>query len=255
MDRRARSPAARRPDSALAPALRAAALDPMVPTRHRQVAITYTHLDDEPAAIQWHHWALQARPDFVLSRVDLFYLHLVAGRPEQAASYLRAARALNGGDVRVREAAAVWALDQGDPATAGQELASLLPAVSGSDRARVELKLADALLRQGRSAEGLQHVRAAEELLRELLDSGHECPRVRLELARAAALAGRRADTYTWLQAAVRAGLLDWRWLVYEPALAALRGEPRFETLVGELRTRTDRLRAATEAERLRAAR
>jgi TolB-like protein/DNA-binding SARP family transcriptional activator/Tfp pilus assembly protein PilF len=236
-----------RPDSALPPALRAAALDPMVPTRHRQVALTYTHLDEPERAAHWHRRALQARADFVLSRTDLFYLHLLRGEDDRALAQLRAAQGLAPRHATVLEVAADHALHTGDPATAERELARLIPALSGLDRARVGLKLADALQRLGRPVEAAEKVRAAEAELHDLLASGHESPSVPYQLAVAAALDGRRAEVYSWLQRAVGAGYIHWRWMQYDPALAPLRGEPRFDAILRQLQSSVGRMRAAAE--------
>jgi TolB-like protein/DNA-binding SARP family transcriptional activator/tetratricopeptide (TPR) repeat protein len=237
-----------RPDLALAPALRAAALDPMVPSRHRQVGYTYMLLDDSERAVHWHGRALQARADFVLSRTDLFHLHLLRGETDRALAELRAVQGLAPGHALVHEMAADHALHSGDPAAAERELAGVVLTLSGLDRARVGLKLADALHRMGRTTEAADKRRASEAVLHELLGAGHESPSVPFQLARAAALGGRHEEMYSWLRRAAASGYVQWRWMQYDPALAPYRGEPRFEAILHQLQARVERMRAAADS-------
>jgi tetratricopeptide (TPR) repeat protein len=90
------------------------------------------------------------------------------------------------------------------------------------------------LLRQGRHAE-------AEDIFRDLAESGWNPAASSYNVACCALLQGRKDDAMDWLEKAVEAGLRNPNQFVSDRDLRPLRGLPRFERLIEELRLEQDR--------------
>ena len=97
-------------------------------------------------------------------------------------------------------------------------------------------RYAYALSRRGDTRRVAALLAEAEQAAQKRIDSGDEMPIWRTELGAIAALRGREAVAFDWLGRAYDAGSREYGLLERDPAFSALRGHPRFLSLIDSMR-------------------
>ena len=79
------------------------------------------------------------------------------------------------------------------------------------------------------------------------MENGDESMGPRYDLAEVEAMLGNREEAYQWLQKAVEAGWVNYRFIELDLCFEDLRGDDRFKQMVANLRTRVDEMRRRAE--------
>jgi DNA-binding winged helix-turn-helix (wHTH) protein/Tfp pilus assembly protein PilF len=193
-----------------------------------QVGGTLALLGFDQAAAVWFERALELRPDNVFAAVAFARMRLSQGRVQEADSI--AARAI---ERRIRrpelaEVRGTVALLAGEESRAQACFRDALAIAPGFLRAQTRLLL---LAREAPgTAAGVELTRRRHELLEELRRGraeGDEWPDSGLDAALLAASLGQSEAAFRSLDTAIDLGFRDKDWLLLEPMLAGLRGDPR----------------------------
>jgi serine/threonine protein kinase/tetratricopeptide (TPR) repeat protein len=204
------------------------------------LALQYFELGDDESASPWLRRALEFQPEASFPRLIQAYIDLFAGRIDEARKRIADVLRDHPEESNVLDAAGDIELIAGKWEDAQRHYQKLVDLVSW--RGQPGNKLAFTMMKLGRTGE-------AEAILRQNLEfclglDGIDKPGspVRYFLAEIYALLGRKTEAIDAFEKAQENGYYD-RWIVPDPLIDGIRGEPRFEAIMGKIRGRIAAMR------------
>jgi len=215
-------------DEALKWLKKAVDLEPGVARFYALLALQYFELGDDESAGPWLRRALEFQPDASFPRLIQAYTDLSSGRIYEARKRVGEILRDHPDESNVLDAAGDVELIAGSWEAAQGHYRKLVDLVSW--RGQPGAKLAFTLMKLGRTGEG-------EALLRQNLEfclglEGIDRPGspVRYYLAEIYALLGRKTEALEAFEKAENCGYYD-RWIISDPLVDGIRGEPRFRAI------------------------
>ena len=179
----------------------------------------------------------------MLATLDVFQ-----GRPEEGVARSRAltAKAPTNEEVKFLRADLAFLTDSDDLHAATESMMAASASSILNVPETIRMRYAYALRKRGDVSRATLLVDEAERIAREKIQKGDQNTPLRVELAAASMLRGDQARALEWLGQAYDAGFRDYGSLEFDPILAPLRGDAKFQSIL-------DRMRKDVDAQRARA--
>lgn len=232
-------------DEALRWAKRAVAVEPTTASGYAIVGELYFDLDNLPEAERWLRQALALEPDELWANALMAHLHMARGNPGAATPHIRALLTAGptGGWSQLQ--AGHFALRRGDYLAARQYYEEALDRLPAGDLVPLEYGFAHWVLGARAEAESIfeEHAEAAHQQIRR----GDSGPAAHLTLARIHAAQEQTETALQWLEDAHARGARDLYFILGDPLLESLAGDPRYEAVLARIRSDLDRMRVRVD--------
>jgi tetratricopeptide (TPR) repeat protein len=217
-------------EGGLSRVLHAVSLDPKSPDAHHWLSLLYKLQGSYEAARSEDLQALLLDPTFVVAKLNLAHIAILAGRPDEAVDGMREVLELS--DVPLARVLLAWALlRKGEGATALQQLDAA--ATAAPDDSLVAGMRGMAMAATGNRAGALSEAKRASDL-----SFARPYPLADYAVACVHAQIGAREEAFRFLDRALRTRALSLNAIISpayirdDPALVSLRGDPRFSELI-----------------------
>ncbi len=215
-------------------------LDPTSASRASAIGTAYMLLVDEANAEKWFQKALELAPDYLRNYLRLWQLYSQGGRFDaakkieqklltNAPNYLQVSglsSLLDRDYAQAREYYEKTVLK--DPQFRSLDLAYFYKKIGKESDAQ---RVFDYFIKRNQ-------IRIKE---------GSERSVVRYDMARINAALHKKAESYEWLQKAIDAGWIEYRWGMIDPLLEDLHNDERFKQMMAQVKAKVDQMRQRVE--------
>ncbi len=206
----------------------------------RAIGIAYTVLVDEANAESWLKKSLELAPDYLRSYYELWQLYVQGGQykaakaiaqkiPPNAPNYLQVSGLSYLLDRNYEQAREYYE-----------------KIVSGNPQFR-SLELAYVYKKTGKDSDAHKMFDYFFSRSQARIRGGSERSSPRYEMARIYAALDRESEAYEWLQQAIAAGWIEYRWGMIDPLLENLQHEERFRQMLAQVKAKVDQMRKRVE--------
>jgi TolB-like protein len=212
------------------------------------IGTVYIGLDDFESARKYFDEAFGVNPGHTLTLIRLSRLNLAEGRCEEAREYaLDVVRLLPkapmGYDLLSRVEVCAGNLPE-----ARRHLERALEGERDFRQKRHtelerHIRYAYLLQKLGDDEKARKHATGASEALSAMIEAGSENPTIPFALAGAAIIQNDKEAVYHWLQEAIDAGFVVYRYAESDPLFETIREEPKFKGMMEGLRVRVEKMR------------
>jgi len=227
------------------------ALMPADPWSYHIFAFYYIVLDDLAKVEQWEVKSLGLKPDFNDSHVLLIISDLVQGKIHKAVEKSQEFLSMLPRDIFPIIWAGETALFAGDIPKARQYYQKVVELywdhVNAMTGIRNSTRLGYIYWISGENEEAQKLFNFSLSLDHERIENGSEFWGHRIDLAAIHAVLGNKEEAYKWLQKAIDAGYLTYRYSQIEPMFENLRDDENFKQMMGELKRSVDEMRKRIE--------
>ena len=230
-------------DEALIWAKRSLAANPMIPYSYVGVGAAYMGLDDYEKAIEWFNKALALQPDLIDAELGLAWVYTAQGDYEQSMEHARKVLSFQPDRVDGLTVAGMTEILLPDHAEAERYFskAMAIDSVSGSTG------LGYIYWKTGRRDEAQRMFARSRMMDEKRMENGDESVWPRYDRAEVEAVLGNKEEAYKWLQKAVEAGWVNYRFIELDLCFENLRGDDRFKQIVAQMKARVDEMRKRAE--------
>ena len=232
-------------DDALRWVKKYAALEPTQAFPYYLLGEVYSQLDDFDRAEQYYNKSLELQPDFSYAYQGLIALYFVHGKCQKAIekSHNMLSREPNVPLNLLYAGSAELFCENYEMAKQHYQKAVAVPSPSPYSL----VPLGYLLRKEGKKEETKKLFDQSLTILHKRLEEGDEDPSVPYLIARIHNIQDDTAAAYKWLQKAIDAGWIWYRYAMNDPLLENLRGEARFQQMMTHLKAKVDEMRRRAE--------
>lgn len=222
-------------DKALPLLKKAMVVNPAMPGSYRVIGHCYFGLDDYRQGEEWLKKDLEIQPDSDNTHESLFHLYLAAGRLEEAIMEGQKILSL----YPDRQIAFLYQ-GRAERFAGHLDKAQSYLEKAGSGAA---VDLGYVYWKTGKRDQAQKLLQSVLVTLKNEADSGDESWGVRRDIAGINAILGNKEEALQWLQKAIDAGFLFYRYIARDPTFESLRDDKRFKQIMDKTRARIDEMR------------
>ena len=222
-------------DKALPLLKKAMAVNPAMGSPYSAIGHCYYGLDDYQQGEEWLKKSLEIQPDYDNPHDYLFHLYLAAGRLEEA--IIEGQKILS---LYPDRQSALLYLGRAECVAGHLDKAQSYLEKAGS---RAAVDLGYVYWKTGKKDQAQKLLQSVLVTLKNEADSGDESWEVRRDIAGIYAILGNKEEALQWLQKAIDAGFLFFRYIARDPAFENLRDDERFKQIMDKTKARVDEMR------------
>lgn len=200
------------------------------------LGVAYMSLADKVNAEKWFQKSVELAPDYLRSYQRLWQLYLEEGQSQAAEIIRRKILAVAPNYFQVLCLSPLLQQDY-------QQAMSCFDKTIAGNPAFQSLELAYVYLKTGRENEAGKMFDRFAANCQARIAAGNERSWPRYDLARIHAARHQKAEFYHWLEQAIAAGWLEYRWALIDPLLENVRTEARFQEMMAQVAAKIDQLR------------
>jgi protein kinase/serine/threonine-protein kinase len=204
------------------------------------IGTAYMDLVDEANAEKWFNKSLELAPDYLRSHQRLWHLYMQGGQ-YRAAEAIR--QKIPSNARYFFELLALSALLERNYAQAMKDFEKTI----SIDSAFQSLELAYVYDKTGKERDARRMFDRFFNRSRRRIEEGNERSLPRYDLARINAALHRKLEAYEWLQKAIDAGWIEYRWGMIDPLLESLHNDERFVQMMAQVKAKVDQMRQRVE--------
>ncbi|MCG3154650.1 MAG: Serine/threonine-protein kinase PknD [bacterium] len=200
------------------------------------LGVAYMSLADKVNAEKWFQKSVELAPDYLRSYQRLWQLYLEEGQSQAAEIIRRKILAVAPNYFQVLCLSPLLQQDY-------QQAMSCFDKTIAGNPAFQSLELAYVYLKTGRENEAGKMFDRFAANCQARIAAGNERGWPRYDLARIHAARHQKAEFYHWLEQAIAAGWLEYRWALIDPLLENVRTEARFQEMMAQVAAKIDQMR------------
>ncbi|MCK6562088.1 protein kinase [bacterium] len=200
------------------------------------LGVAYMSLADKVNAEKWFQKSVELAPDYLRSYQRLWQLYLEEGQSQAAEIIRRKILAVAPNYFQVLCLSPLLQQDY-------QQAMSCFDKTIAGNPAFQSLELAYVYLKTGRENEAGKMFDRFAANCQARIAAGNERGWPRYDLARIHAARHQKAEFYHWLEQAIAAGWLEYRWALIDPLLENVHTEARFQEMVAQVAAKIDQMR------------
>lgn len=200
------------------------------------LGVAYMSLADKVNAEKWFQKSVELAPDYLRSYQRLWQLYLEEGQSQAAEIIRRKILAVAPNYFQVLCLSPLLQQDY-------QQAMSCFDETIAGNPAFQSLELAYVYLKTGRENEAGKMFDRFAANCQARIAAGNERSWPRYDLARIHAARHQKAEFYHWLEQAIAAGWLEYRWALIDPLLENVHTEARFQEMMAQVAAKVDQMR------------
>lgn len=200
------------------------------------LGVAYMSLADKVNAEKWFQKSVELAPDYLRSYQRLWQLYLEEGQSQAAEIIRRKILAVAPNYFQVLCLSPLLQQDY-------QQAMSCFDKTIAGNPAFQSLELAYVYLKTGRENEAGKMFDRFAANCQARIAAGNERSWPRYDLARIHAARHQKAEFYHWLEQAIAAGWLEYRWALIDPLLENVHTEARFQEMMAQVAAKVDQMR------------
>ncbi|MCK6562089.1 protein kinase [candidate division KSB1 bacterium] len=215
-------------------------LDPTTATSASAIGTAYMVLGDEANAEKWFKQSIEIAPDYWRNYLKLWQLYSRGGRYDAAKEIEQ--KLLANAPNYLQATGLSYLLDHNY--VQAKEYYEKTVSIDPKFRS---LDLAYFYKKTGKEGEAQKIFDLFTKRCQANIERGNERYWPRYDMARISAALNRKAEAYEWLQKAIDAGWIEYRWGMTDPLLENLHNDKRFRQMMAHVKAKVDQMRQQVE--------
>ncbi|HEX9971323.1 MAG TPA: protein kinase [bacterium] len=207
----------------------------------RAIGIAYTVLVDDANAERWFKKSLELAPDYLRSYYELWQLYMRGGQYKAAEAIEQKIPSNAPNYLQVSGLAYLLESNYGQAKKYYEKTVSIDPQFRS-------LELAYVYKKTDKESDALKMFDYFSSRCQVNIEEGNERSSPRYEMARIHAALNRKLESYEWLQKAIDAGWIEYRWGMIDPLLENLHNDERFQQMMSQVKKQVAEMRKQVEA-------